>query len=267
MLVNSILDDSVELPDQESTTAATVLSPNTTRDDPKNISTLLTDLQKKIDLENFTRINVYRKDIFGCCLRALKRRNFNPFNKILVNFTDIAEKTEGAVDEGGPTRELFRLLLNYLQESRLFEEEKKHLSLNNTALHENEYFEAGRILSLSLVHGGSGPYFFSYTLYSLVVNNTLENTTISIQDMEYEIRTKLQKFHDETDLNKLRNLIVSDTIFSTAGCQFISKLEDKERILKGMCISIYRILFHALIYLAHLCTFQILCSFMGIIEL
>ncbi|CAG9765750.1 unnamed protein product [Ceutorhynchus assimilis] len=234
VLVNSILDDTYNnepnieesLPNIEEN-LATFLTP-----DVQSLEQILTNLQNRISSVNITKINVYRKDIFGCCLRAFRRKNFKPFNIIYVNFTDIEEKTEGAIDEGGPKREMFRLLLKFLSNSNLFTgNEMKHISLDSKALHEQYYYEAGRIISLSLVHGGTGPHFFSETLYSLVTYG-IENTTLRCEDLEPDIKEKVDLFQSETDLFKLRDMILSDSIFPTAGCHFIEKLDDKERILQ-----------------------------------
>ncbi|CAG9763530.1 unnamed protein product [Ceutorhynchus assimilis] len=233
VLVNSILDDTYNEPNIEESlpnieeNLATFLTP-----DVQSLEQILTNLQNRISSVNITKINVYRKDIFGCCLRAFRRKNFKPFNIIHVNFTDIEEKTEGAIDEGGPKREMFRLLLKFLSNSNLFTgNEMKHISLDSKALHEQYYYEAGRIISLSLVHGGTGPHFFSETLYSLVTYG-IENTTLRCEDLEPDIKEKVDLFQSETDLFKLRDMILSDSIFPTAGCHFIEKLDDKERILQ-----------------------------------
>lgn len=235
VLVNSILDDTYNEPIIEENlpnikeNLATFSTPNV-----QSLKQILTNLQNKISAENITKINVYRKDIFGCCLRAFRRKNFKPFNTIHVDFTDIEEKTEGAIDEGGPKREMFRLLLKFLSNSNLFTgNEMKHISLDNKALHEQYYYEAGRIISLSLVHGGTGPHFFSETLYSLVAYG-IQNTTLRYEDLEPDIKEKVDLFRSETDLFKLRDMILSDSIFPTAGCHFIEKLDDKESILQGI---------------------------------
>ncbi|CAG9823894.1 unnamed protein product [Phaedon cochleariae] len=231
-IVTEIRDDIMENPDANNLT-----NMETSKDD-EEFDAFFKSVVDNIDVQQIisthtTRIHVYREDVFGCCLRALRRKNFKPFHKIRVDFTDIDEKTEGAVDEGGPTREMFRLLLNSLAESSLFTgEPMKYLSLNNTALKNNSYFEAGRIIALSLVHGGSGPHFFSETLYCLLVYG-VDKTTFTMRDIEPEIADKLKIFQGEDDLSTLRDIILSDTIFATAGCHFIAKKEDKDVIIEG----------------------------------
>ena len=90
--------------------------------------------------------------------RALNRKSFQPHKKISVKFTDDISLSEGPVDLGGPTREFFSLVAEWLLNSPPFfgAETSKFLSLNANSLDEGEYFQAGQIFAMSLVHGGPG---------------------------------------------------------------------------------------------------------------
>lgn len=66
---------------------------------------------------------------YRCSLRAFKRRRFNPEAKLDIVFVDAEENGEGAVDEGGPTREYLRLLMRAIQQSSIFQGHKKDRSL------------------------------------------------------------------------------------------------------------------------------------------
>lgn len=86
-------------------------------------------------------------------------------------FSDIGGNSEGALDAGGPMREMFRLVIGYIRSSKMFfGEDKKCITLDGEALQKEHYFEAGRLIALSLIHGGPAPYFFSKSLYSTVVH-------------------------------------------------------------------------------------------------
>jgi hypothetical protein len=67
-------------------------------------------------------------------VRALNR--FEPLKKLDVMFIDNNNNTEGAVDNGGPTREFFRLLVDQTVNSHLFEgaPTAKYLSLSTIGL-------------------------------------------------------------------------------------------------------------------------------------
>ncbi|XP_042610340.1 uncharacterized protein LOC109064769 [Cyprinus carpio] len=78
------------------------------------------------------QINVCRDNVLLCSLRAFKRRFFNPEAKLDVVFVDEDDNGEGAVDEGGPTREYLRLLMRAVHQSNIFEghEKDRQLSLD-----------------------------------------------------------------------------------------------------------------------------------------
>lgn len=192
----------------------------------ETLNDILKNFQQKINMEKVNQFNVFRENVFSCCVRAMRRKTFDPFKKISVKFSDLEGNSEGAIDEGGPTREMFRLVLSELASSNLFTGiNKKNISLNNNALHDNLYFEATRIVSLSLLHGGPGPHFMSKTLFTLI-SKGIESTNIKIADLEEEeVKTKLSLFEVEDDLNKLQEMILEDPLFSIAGCHYIYSVD------------------------------------------
>ncbi|CAH0558338.1 unnamed protein product [Brassicogethes aeneus] len=199
----------------------------------KSVKDVLKTLQQKINFEEMNKFNIFRNDIFQCCVRAMRRKTFDPFNKISVKFSDYEGNSEGAVDEGGPTREMFRLALEYLKDSEMFVGQKRrHITLNHRCLEKNFYFEAGRLMALSLVHGGPGPHFFSPTLFSLMFYGH-ENTTPTLDDVEEEIRSKLAKLEELVELSDLQEFVITENIFSIAGFHYITNLDEKSTIVAG----------------------------------
>ncbi|XP_067271191.1 coagulation factor V-like [Pseudorasbora parva] len=89
-----------------------------------DLQTILRKLVSKVDgnvCSSSNQINVCRNNVFLCSLRAFKRRFFNPEAKLDVVFVDENDNGEGAVDEGGPTREYLRLLMRAVHQSNIFE--------------------------------------------------------------------------------------------------------------------------------------------------
>lgn len=84
------------------------------------VQPLLKKCNEKINKNLCNKFNIFREEIFSCCVRAINRKTFNPCNKISVKFSDAVGTSEGAVDEAGPTREMFRLVLNYIKDSEMF---------------------------------------------------------------------------------------------------------------------------------------------------
>ncbi|XP_016118715.1 G2/M phase-specific E3 ubiquitin-protein ligase [Sinocyclocheilus grahami] len=96
---------------------------------------ILKKLHSRVDLSccpTSNQINVCRDSILQGSLQAFKRRRFNPDARLDVIFVDSDGVGEGAVDEGGPTREFLRLLMREIQRSKIFEgpEDKRLLALD-----------------------------------------------------------------------------------------------------------------------------------------
>jgi hypothetical protein len=103
------------------------------------VQMLLAQLAKEVNRDLIVRINVTRSSIWEGTLRAFRRKSFNPLHQILIRFADDDGVSEGAVDQGGPLREYFRLLLDYLFGSKLFigGTKEKNVSLDL----EGDYFK------------------------------------------------------------------------------------------------------------------------------
>jgi hypothetical protein len=92
-------------------------------------------MQSSVDKEISPRdnlLNVDRASPMESLARAMRRRNFTPLAKLDIAFVDVENKAEGAVDNGGPTREFFRLLLREIQNCELLEgpENSKNLRMS-----------------------------------------------------------------------------------------------------------------------------------------
>ncbi|CAL8370519.1 unnamed protein product [Boreogadus saida] len=141
-----------------------------------------------------SRVNALRGEELECAARAFNRSSFDPYLKLDVVFIDGDGVAEGAVDEGGPTREFCTLLIHQIQNHFVFEgpEGNKTLALNSVALQKGQYRLVGNMIALCLVQGQVSPRFLSERLYRQVCNlsplpATLEEVT------DYNLRTKLRK--------------------------------------------------------------------------
>jgi len=88
------------------------------REELRNLSSSI-DTHAPVPTSNM--INVVRGTEFECFKRAFRRTNFDSKKRLDVRFVDADENTEGAADNGGPTREFLRLLLFDIFTSSLFE--------------------------------------------------------------------------------------------------------------------------------------------------
>lgn len=78
MLLNSILDGSENASYVVNNLEVSDLSEQTEDSDitPHTLLDILDKLQHKIDNENVNKFNVFRSDVFNCCIRAMRRKAF-----------------------------------------------------------------------------------------------------------------------------------------------------------------------------------------------
>ncbi len=124
---------------------------------------ILKKLHSRVDLSSCptsNQINVCRDNILQGSLQAFKRRRFNPEARLDVIFVDSDGVGEGAVDEGGPTREFLRLLMREIQRSKIFEgpEDNRLLALDT---HGEDY-----LICFSV-------FLMKYKKYTLYIKNVL----------------------------------------------------------------------------------------------
>lgn len=88
-----------------------------------DIADILWHLKLKVNplAPSANQINIIRNEEFACAERAFRRPAFDPESKLDVVFIDEDGHGEGAIDNGGPTREFCRLLMGQLQDLPIFE--------------------------------------------------------------------------------------------------------------------------------------------------
>ncbi|KAK0147271.1 hypothetical protein N1851_013312 [Merluccius polli] len=73
-------------------------------------------ISSRVNNDSTVRFNIIRRSVWGGASRALGRSNFSPEKKVDVKFTDDYGISEGAMDNGGPTQEYFRLCLHEIKD-------------------------------------------------------------------------------------------------------------------------------------------------------
>ena len=143
------------------------------------------------DPDNRQKIPVRRKHVWNDTKRALSRLGFQERIGLSVVFIG-----EPAIDEGGPLREFFRLLMLEIEnDSSLFcgAEGNKAPMHNLIALQRNHFFYVGKTISLSLSYGGPGPHFFCETIAKHLCGEELTNPAKDVPD--FELKEKLDKVY------------------------------------------------------------------------
>ncbi|XP_041844497.1 uncharacterized protein LOC121642078 isoform X2 [Melanotaenia boesemani] len=204
-----------------------------------NLGNILLKLNSHVDADSSqvsNQINICRDSVFDCSLRAFNRKNFNPEAKLDVVFIDNGENAEGAVDEGGPTREYIRLLMKDIHKCPIFEghEKKRQLRLDTHAFQTKLYTAVAKMLTVCAVHGGVGPHFFSERLYNQVCG--LQSPPTKIEEIgDHAFREQLIKIHEAMTVTEANSAILeaADSLGMIGALRHVSSLDEKESLVQS----------------------------------
>uniref|UniRef100_A0A8C6QJ68 G2/M-phase specific E3 ubiquitin ligase n=1 Tax=Nannospalax galili TaxID=1026970 RepID=A0A8C6QJ68_NANGA len=200
----------------------------------RDISTVLMELGFQIK-KKARRLYINKANIWRSALEGFRSQNFNPSNTIEVVYLN--ENDTLGREYPGSKQEFLSLLMQHLENSSLFEGSlSKNLSLNSQALKENLYYEAGKMLAISLVHGGPSPGFFSKTLFNCIAYGP-ENSQPSLDDVSdfhvAQIIIRINTTTNMADLNSVINECYNYLEF--IGClRLITTLSDKYMLAKDI---------------------------------
>ncbi|CAM4674196.1 unnamed protein product [Leuciscus chuanchicus] len=118
------------------------------RQSEPDLVSVLQRLENQLDAGRWTYVKFNKCN--ESALRAFSRLSFSTEKKLNVVFIDAENTGEGAVDDGGPTREFFRLLNVELKNSQYFcgPDESKNLTLVSRAVLAGEYRIIGKMLAV-----------------------------------------------------------------------------------------------------------------------
>ena len=171
-------------------------------------------MASEIDHTCISKFNISRSFVWEGAKRALARKSFSAKNKISVKFTDDVGTSEGAVDMGGPMKEFFTLVIQWMLTSQLFcgPEHHKFLSFQSSCLEGNDYYFAGMLIAMSLVHGGSGPQCFAHNMFEALLRDP-EKIAITIEDVyDMELQLSLQKLYNAGSKEEAIQVINSTSV-------------------------------------------------------
>ena len=198
---------------------------------------VLNELAAQINADCLTKFNIARNFMWEGAKRAVSRKAFSPANKVSVKFTDDSGTSEGAIDWGGPMREFFTLTLQYIHDSQLLcgPENSRFLSYNVKSLEDHDYFVAGLMIAMSLVHGGLAPHFLSPVMFQALLSD--QPLTVPLQDVyDQELKSSLQCLLDSDTVEKAKSCTVEgnlSTVLDLAGtlAMPIQTLADVKKIV------------------------------------
>ncbi|XP_034562255.1 uncharacterized protein LOC117828943 isoform X2 [Notolabrus celidotus] len=196
---------------------------------------IIQELAGVIDHKSVSRFNIVRSNVWDGAARGFRRSTFSEKSDLLVKFTDDAGSMEEGLDTGGPAREFLTLLISHLQSRPIFEgpPESRYLVYNPAAIREDEYFMAGKMIAVSIVHGGPGPHFLSRDLVNHIVGQP--SFCANVKDVtDDEIGRALHEIESADSLRSLQDQVLKhSSLLQTAGCfQHVSNIEEKHTIVE-----------------------------------
>ncbi|XP_071414100.1 G2/M phase-specific E3 ubiquitin-protein ligase isoform X1 [Pithys albifrons albifrons] len=203
----------------------------------REVHNILKELKVQVNPKT-TRLNINTENIWESALKGFRQRSFSPTNTIEISFTNC--KNRSKTDTSAASRhQFFKLLMHHLQNSSLFEgSSAKNLSLDFQAVKENLYFEAGKMIAVSLVHGGPSPGFFSKTLFDCLVYGP-ENVKPALEDVaDVDVAQTIKRIKYANSLSSLQSTIHDCYEFlAAAGClRPVSALCDKNILVNDILI-------------------------------
>ena len=140
--------------------------------------------------EDTQRIHVRRSHLLADALRQFSKSSFDVDKMLQVRFV-----AEEAVDEGGPRREFFHLLLNEVFRSSLFSGFPENVlpRHNVKAVSENKFYYIGKMIATCIVQGGEVPACFSRSCADYIVYGRVRSPVCLKDIPDEEVRRSLQK--------------------------------------------------------------------------
>ncbi|KAM4532095.1 uncharacterized protein V3H82_025949 isoform 1-T1 [Fundulus diaphanus] len=170
---------------------------------------IIAELALYIDHTKVSRFNIRRTDVWDGAVRGFKRSTYSDNNDMFIRFNDDAGCLEEGLDAGGPRREFLTLLMAILRNRPIFDgpPESRYIVCNSRAAREDEFFLAGKMIAVSIVHGGPAPHFLAKNVVNYMIGNP--SFSANIEDVkDEEIGKVLKQVGTDLDLGN-RNKIIT----------------------------------------------------------
>ncbi|XP_076737568.1 G2/M phase-specific E3 ubiquitin-protein ligase-like [Maylandia zebra] len=224
----------IEDEDEELVEVASPIDDRALEDVNINLPDIIANLSSAIHHGSVSRFNISRANVWDGAVRGFRRLSYSETNDMLVKFTDDAGILEEGLDAGGPKREFLSLLMKHMKDRPIFDgpEGRRFLVYNAKAVREDEYYLAGKMIAVSVVHGGPGPHFLSEELVHYLAGQTSVKATVaSVTDDD--IGKALQEIDSAGSVDVLRDCVIKhSTMLQVAGClRHVSTVEEKKDIV------------------------------------
>ncbi|XP_030586836.1 uncharacterized protein LOC115781342 [Archocentrus centrarchus] len=137
---------------------------------------------RPIDHKRVSRFNISRANVWEGAVRGFRRSSYSENCDMLVRFTNDAGVYEEGIEAGGPRREFLTLLIKYLKDRPIFDGPEGHrfVVYNANRVRYDEYFLAGKMIAVSVVHGGPGPRVLSEDLVQYLAGQPSFKPTVNL---------------------------------------------------------------------------------------
>lgn len=136
------------------------------------------------------RICIRRSNVFTDALRFFSKHSFCVEKMLKVEFFK-----DAAVDDGGPRRELFHLLLHDIFKSSLFAGFPSNVVPvhNIKAVSDNTYYIIGKMIATCIIQGGEAPACFAHAVANYLVTDRVVSPVCLDDIYDYEVRDRLRR--------------------------------------------------------------------------
>lgn len=113
----------------------------------------------------------------------------------------------------------------------------KRITFHIDKWQKQKYLEVGKMIALSLLHGGPGPRFFSKLFFEMVFKPDAEHEELIDLSKIYdcEIKQELEKVQLAENIDNLRTAVENSNYLQLLGASAnITDMEEKDSILNGM---------------------------------
>ncbi|XP_062302074.1 G2/M phase-specific E3 ubiquitin-protein ligase-like [Osmerus eperlanus] len=218
---------------------------NFTTDEDLNLATVLKCFQKQhfcqdeedsqsssSDSGNELHVIVHRRKVLYSAFKAMSSPSFCWKKSPKVEFVG----EEGA-DYGGPQREFFRLLMQDVQQSGVFEGPSKELLFTYHQGQEEKYLKVGKCVGWSIVHGGPGLRALDKTLFACMCGHNPSFRDFRWQNLDEDVQSKIKKILNCKDENEFAALLQPEVLGNwLAECGiYMSKREEIPNIIAYIC--------------------------------
>ncbi|NXU47767.1 G2E3 ligase, partial [Turnix velox] len=203
----------------------------------REVANILMELKQQVTTETI-RLSINAENLWNSALKGFRQPSFCPTNTIEIKFTNCKDNTK-LLNSVASKHRFFQLLMFHLQNSSLFEgSSAKNLALDFQAVKKNLYFEAGKMIAVSLVHGGPSPCFFSKTLFNCLVYGP-ESVQPALEDVaDVDVVQMIKMINCADSLSSLQSAIDDCYEFlAAAGClRPVTSLCDKNMLVNDILI-------------------------------